>query len=482
MKIHKIFYALILIGFLSDTTGTLYNLTLAKSNANQASQEKYIKVPVKRKPTDKVWKLRDTRTIELLDGFRLGSKKIRYSIYGGRVDRKTEAKGYFYPKKIADRWWLVDPEGNLFINTGVCSIRKGKSPISQKPARQKFGTWEKWAEFTVSLLAGHGFNGIGGWSDTDILRATSQPLAYTLSWNFMGSFGKTKKLVWQEPGHLGYPNRCIPVFHPDFEKFCDEYAKQLLATKDDPLLIGHFSDNEMPVVSDMLDRSLQLDINNPDLRYGYEAAQQWLNDRKGKQASSKDITDTDRLAFVVYAFDRYYRITTNAICKYDSNHLCLGSRLHGRALRLPYILKVAGEYLDVIAINYYGAWEPDPQRMAMWSRESGKPFIITEFYAKGHDSGLANNSGAGWLVQTQKDRGRFYQNFTLGLLESKNCVGWHWFKYRDNNPEDLSTDPSNRDSNKGIIDYQYNPYISLLEDMKKLNNEVYALIDYFDSN
>ncbi|MHC4807741.1 MAG: hypothetical protein ACYTBX_15980, partial [Planctomycetota bacterium] len=109
------------------------------------------------------------------------------------------------------------------------------------------------------------------------------------------------------------------------------------------------------------------------------------------------------------------------------------------------------------------------------------PFIITEFYAKGHDSGMPNNTGAGWLVPTQKDRGRFYQHFTMGLLESKWCVGWHWFKYRDNNPEDLSTDPSNRDSNKGIVNYQHKPYVTLLEDMKKLNNEVYALIDYFDS-
>jgi hypothetical protein len=479
---HKIFYALILTGLLLDTTGILCNPTLAASKSVQALEQKFIKVPVKRKPTDKQWKLRDTRTIDLLDNFQSDSKKIPYSKYGGRADHRAEAKGYFYPRKIADRWWLVDPDGNLFINIGVCSVRKGRSQISQKPAIEKFGTWEKWAEFTASLLAKHGFNGIGGWSDAELLRTSSQPLVYTLSWNFMGSFGRARKLVWQEPGHLGYPNRCIPVFHPDFEKFCDEYAKQLLATKNDPWLIGHFSDNEIPVVSDMLDRSLQLDVNNPDLRYGYEAAQQWLNKRKGKQASFEDITDADRLAFLVHAFERYYRITTNAIRKYDSNHLCLGSRLHGRALRLPHIFKVAGKYLDVITVNYYGAWGPDPDRMAMWSRESGKPFMITEFYAKGHDSGLANNSGAGWLVPTQKDRGRFYQHFTLGLLESKNCIGWHWFKYRDNNPEDLSTDPSNRDSNKGIINYKYKPYVTLLEDMKKLNNEVYALIDYFDSN
>ena len=47
-----------------------------------------------------------------------------------------------------------------------------------------------------------------------------------------------------------------------------------------------------------------------------------------------------------------------------------------------------------------------------------KPFIVTEWYAKGMDSGMANTTGAGFVVKTQADRGRFYQNFTLGLLES----------------------------------------------------------------
>lgn len=447
----------------------------------QTNDQKYIKVPVKRKPTDKNWTLRDTRTIELLEDFQPGSKKGTIGRYGGRTDKKAEATGFFHPQKIAGRWWLIDPDGNLFINVGVCSVNIGKSEISKEPAVKMFGTPEKWASFSTELLAEHGFNGTGGWSDTDLLRTVSHRLAYTLSWNFMGSFGRARKLVWQEPGHLGYPNRCIPVFHPDFEKFCDEYAEQLSATKGDPWLLGHFSDNELPIVSDMLDRSLQLDAHNPDLRYGYEAAKKWLDGRKAKEADLKDITDADRQAFLAYAIEKYYKITTDAIRRYDPNHLCLGPRLHGRALRIPEVFRAAGKYLDVIAVNYYGAWGPDTERMAMWSRESGRPFMITEFYAKGHDSGLANNSGAGWLVQTQKDRARFYQHFTLGLLESKSCVGWHWFKYRDNNPQDLSTDPSNRDSNKGIIDYKYKPYVKLLEDMKKLNNDVYAFIDYFDS-
>jgi hypothetical protein len=83
-------------------------------------------------------------------------------------------------------------------------------------------------------------------------------------------------------------------------------------------------------------------------------------------------------------------------------------------------------------------------------------------------------------VRTQKDRGLFYQNFCLELLKSPNCVGWQWFKYQDNDPENLNTDPSNRDSNKGIVNPLYEPYDDLLAQMKILNQHAYHLIRYFD--
>ena len=112
---------------------------------------------------------------------------------------------------------------------------------------------------------------------------------------------------------------------------------------------------------------------------------------------------------------------------------------------------------------------------------SGKPVLITEWYVKGEDSGMPNTSGAGWIVKTQADRGKFYQNFALGLLESKSCVGFHWFKYRDNDPDDPNADPSNKDSNKGIQNGDYQLYTDLVEKMKEMNDEVYNLADYFDN-
>jgi len=75
---------------------------------------------------------------------------------------------------------------------------------------------------------------------------------------------------------------------------------------------------------------------------------------------------------------------------------------------------------------------------------------------------MPNRTGAGWLVHTQDDRGIFYENFVLTLLESKSCVGWQWFKYQDNDPDDPHAESSNKDSNKGIVDRYYKAYTSLL--------------------
>ena len=439
-----------------------------------------IKVEVKNKPTDENWKIFDTRTLGQLQGFEPDFPENKLDQYGGLVGIKYPATGFFYAKKIKGRWWLIDPEGHRFIHMGVCSVSTGSSEMSRQAALKRYKTEAQWARAANKLLDDYGFNGTGAWSDATELSKAEHPPVYTQTWNFMGAFGRAKKLVRQEPGHLGYPNQCIPVFHADFESFCDEYPREISQTKDDPYLLGHFSDIELPLVADLLDRSLKLDESNPDLQPGYEAARRWLEKQKGRPAGLRDITDADRAAFLEYASERYFRITTQAIRKYDSNHLCLGPRLYGASLRRPEVLRAAGKYLDVIAFNYYGAWTPDEKLMTLWARESGRPFVITEWYAKGMDSQLPNNTGAGWTVKTQQDRGYFYHNFTLGLLESKNCVGWHWFKYRDNNPLDLSTDPSNRDSNKGIMNWQFEPYLPLLKAMRQINVNVYRLIEYFD--
>jgi len=285
-------------------------------------------------------------------------------------------------------------------------------------------------------------------------------------------------MIVQLAGHLGYPGDCIPVFHPEFPAFCDTYAQALDATRDDPYLIGHFSDNELPTPVDLLDRSLALDLSNANTNPGCQAARSWLARRKG--AAAADITDDDREAFREFVYDRYFALTTAAIRKHDPNHLLLGSRFYGPTLTSPGVFAAAARHVDALSMNVYWQWTPEPNQLAMWSREAAKPFLVTEFYAKGDDAGMGNTSGAGWIVPTQSDRALFYQHFTLALLQSRQCIGWNWFKYIDNDPDDPTTDPSNRDSNKGIVNIHYAPYHDLLAGMRTLNRNLYALADYFD--
>jgi hypothetical protein len=210
---------------------------------------------------------------------------------------------------------------------------------------------------------------------------------------------------------------------------------------------------------------------------GRKAAEKWIAGHKVKR-SGKGYSSKDREAFLKNLSDTYFGIVARAIRKADPNHLYLGARFHGGDLRRRGVVEGSGPHVDIVSFNWYGTWTPDRKRMDNWLQWSGKPFIITEWYAKGMDSGMSNISGAGFTVKTQADRGRFYQNFTLALLKHPGCVGWHWFKYMDNDPTNKKTDPSNRDSNKGFVSYLYDPWTDLLEAMKQVNSQVHALRDH----
>jgi hypothetical protein len=445
--------------------------------AADGGEPDYVSVDVKRKPSDEKWTPRPTRTLEKVTGFRPQATTVKLGKYGGRTDRQVEASGFFRAAKVDDRWWLVDPEGYLWQTVGCCSVRTNPTADGQAALVERFGSPDAWPQATTDLLLAHGFNTLACWSHWGQFQETRPRLAYTTQSNFMSSYGKKRGGTYQQPGHTGYPNDCIFVFDPQFAEFCEGYAREMLAaTKDDPYLLGHFSDNEMPFRQDSLDRYLSLEESDP----GYQAARRWAQEHHS-EASNNQYPAEDREAFLEYLAETYFRIVGRAIKAADPNHMFLGCRFHGAVLRTPSVYKGCGKYVDVVSCNYYGAWTPDAERISNWVAWSGRPVMVTEWYAKGMDSGMPNNSGAGWTVKTQADRGRFYENFTLALLEHPGCVGWHWFKYMDNDPANTRVDPSNVDSNKGIVDSRYRPYPDLLERMGQINTQVYSLIDFFET-
>ena len=398
-------------------------------------------------------------------------------IYGGQgKPDPARATGFFHTALIDGRWWFIDPEGRLFIHQAVTTVRTISTNGAKNALKQRFGSQDEWAKQTSALLHENGFNGLGGWADDEALHPAANRLVYTRIWNFMSTYGKSRGGTHQKPGHTGYPGDCPFIFDPEFPAFCEEHARTLAATRDDPWLLGHFTDNELPWSLKMLEAYLKLPAGD----HGHIAAARWLEKRHGNGKSSTAITDDDRQDFIAYAAETYFSAVSKAIRKQDPNHLILGARFHSPTYKLTGLFKAAGRHVDVISMNYYHAWTPDPEQIKSWTTGSGKPILITEWYAKGADSGLANTSGAGWLVKTQQDRGLFYQNFTLGLLESRACVGWHWFRYSDNDPDEKGADPSNRDANKGMVSNRYIPYQPLVDSMKEINHRTFGLIRHFD--
>ena len=397
------------------------------------------------------WNKTPARTVAQVKGFSPRGP-VRLSQYGGWAERKVRPTGFFHARKIGGRWWLIDPEGCLFLSVGLCSVNTGT--LDQTAWKQRYGSPGKWGEDAAAMLKFYGFNSLGCWSDWQVIRPTKHKMPYFPRWNFMSTYKNRRDPKY---GPRGYPKQCMPVFDPDWPTFCDEHAKQLAATKDDPWLVGHFSDNELPFRPDLLEYYLKLPETDP----GHRVARAWWDARRGR--SKRRMTARDKAAFLELVVGRYYTTVARAIRKYDPNHLYVGSRVHGRTICEPVFR--GAKAVDVVSVNYYHRWSAEIGRVRNWAKWSTRPVLVSEWYAQSVASARTKASGAGFRVKTDRGRGLFYQNMALGLLESGVCVGWHWFKYGGDGDG----------YHKGVVSRTCQPHTELLDRMGELNRRVYPL-------
>lgn len=398
--------------------------------------------------------------------------------YGGWTGTNVgNSDGFFRVRKIDGRWWFVDPEGNLFLAKSVASFNPGRSGDEDRVRERLFGPRKEWAEREIAFVKSIGFNSLGAWASPEAMWLASNRIPYTMILSPMATYnhaldkaGKEQELFSRIDRKSGSSFGFPFVFDPGFEATAEKVLSRAAEHKDDPWLIGYFIDNEVQFRITMLEDCL---TKWPEGHLNRDSAKAWLDRRKGRRdCTAADIDEADKKAFAAYCIDLYFSKVSRILRKYDKNHLFLGSRFHTWAAEMenPECFKVAGKYLDVVSLNHY-RWDLDLKLAQMWERESGKPFMVTEFYAKGADSGLGNTSGAGFVVPTQEDRGLFYQHFAGRLLRSPACVGWTWFTYRDN--------PAN-DGNKGIVSWDFKRYEPLVRRMKEFNSCVFNLVKFLD--
>src|SRR5690606_26474447 len=96
--------------------------------------------------------------------------------YGGWKVSPGHSTGYFRTENRDGRWWLIDPEGYPFIHRGVAVFRPGRSPLQQSSLDIKYGSRGQWVVQEANLLRQYGMNGVGAWSDHQLIRDHQVPL------------------------------------------------------------------------------------------------------------------------------------------------------------------------------------------------------------------------------------------------------------------------------------------------------------------
>ena len=377
-----------------------------------------------------------------------GKMISEYDEYGGIVydGIKGEATGFFHTEKIDGRTYIIDPLGNPYFTFGVNTVVLGDSENHKTYSLAKFGTEQEYFDEITDSLQDMGLNTAFG-STTDLLLAVENGLAVVPWVNGVLSYMRKIGCSQVYEGMFPY-NNTVAVFDPDFERSIKASNAELLKTSgyiNNPRIFGYQSDNELPSGADMLERYLTLNPEqDPLVAFSYATAWTFLSKILDKPSPTLEdlISSPDRAAinseFLSFVYARNYGVVRDSIRAVDQNHMYLGSRVNGTCITDEGYHRVAGYYLDIITVNLYGGLNPVNTTISNIYRNSGKPYIVTEFFAKGMDTidangyPLANSTGAGIVVNTQEDRAAYYEHYVLNLLESKACVGWVWYRYRDN--------------------------------------------------
>jgi len=397
---------------------------------------------------------------------------------------------------------LVTPEGHAFFSTGVTSVGPSGTAIGdtgERPYRdnvlETHGSVEVWANVTRERLSSWGFNSLGAWSDWRTVTGTP----YTIKLSMSGS-------DWLQGNIPDY-------WSDDWEAHIAEQAAQLEATKDDPLLIGIFLDNEMRwgadhrIQSALFDNYLFMDRAQPGkqrlvevLRSRYGDDIEPFNEVWGTDLEFfddlLDVTDlpnaspgqhpereADASAFLLDLATRFFSETSAAIRAVDSNHLNLGVRFVSQ-LTPSEVVAAAGPWVDVLSVNFYqvepivfdsalllsGSVDPRPW-LAIYHDLSRRPVLIGEFGFRAADSGLPNT----WppiypTFDTQEDRADGLERYALNIFNRDYVVGYHWFTYSDQ-PAEGRFDGEN--NNFGLVNIEDNPYEVVTSRAQWLHERMY---------
>ncbi len=438
-------------------------------------------------------------------GQKLGLKKTGFF----HIDKIKDAKRGVLPV-------LVDPDGNLFFQLGLCSLGGAGDSYTLVSGRSNKFDWlpPNGGEFSSAFIdGGSSFS----FYATNWIRKFGQPwnsesfatqtinrvrqLGFNSSGAFSGWPNADKTLRFPHVGFLPFDGmEQIPDSSGIIDPFADGAAQKLdadfarLASDNaDPLVIGHFLGNEqgfenIPKVVPGLDEKSGAKRKLVSmLRAKYSDIAKWNAAWQPQTpARSFDELNSARLFVVTKAaaddvntfegvlLEAYYKMIAQSYRKYCPNHLLLGNRWLSSTANDDQVVRIAGKYLDVISANYYTYGLETDFLKRIYNLSGGRPILLSEWHYGATDQGL---SGGARQVKDQRERGLAYRNYVEQAASLGFVIGQEWFSYLDQPLTGRWFQGENGEKgNIGLVNVADRPYKDFLAEATRANFGVYDVL------
>ena len=415
-----------------------------------------------------------------------------YRPVGPETGVRGMATGFFHVEKIDGRDWIVDPVGRGVYLAGVdwcmpqgmfCEAL-GHAPYGMT-VKEKYASRDDWAAATAERLVSWGFNFLAVGTGPQMLHRS---LAHANGSDAL--YFSTHLCTGDDPDRWISPYRNAPgtafpnVFHPDFEKNCDELARKRCAPHvGDPWLVGYFLDNELRWwgLADTATGLFDLVRTLPPQHSARQALERFVAQVLQEAASAASCGGAGaeppsvvKRAFVALIAERYFATLCAAIRKADPDHLILGNRFANMDLA-PEILAACGRHCDVVSVNVY-PWAdldagvvlekrggiPLAEAFRAFHEKAGgeKPLLLTEWSFPALDSGLPCTYGAGQRFYTQAERAHASEMLLRTVMALPFFVGDDFFMWQDDPALGFNKD-FHENSNYGLVNVNDEPYADL---------------------
>jgi hypothetical protein len=308
-------------------------------------------------------------------------------------------KTFFTLRKRNGRWWLITPEGDSFFSVGLNHIDSASLRYIENRHiwhDQYANSMQRWLKQVRDDLKGWGFNTVG-WVQEVVTRE-------------LENHRHSRNYTYEEYQWLDMPYcHMLPFvdFHQwevetinadvkgkSFKEWCDYVARAHCGRfVDDPKLIGYFYCDCPTWVHIRKDNAWKGPLFDPK--------------RLKSEAGRKELFELAQT---------YYRVTFEAVRRYDKNHLIFADRYEAKAPLPDEVVQAALPYVDVLSFQCFGDADVVQQKLGYRAKSYDKPIL------------LADN--ANWRKGHSPQQGRYQNPVVYGqvmkvLRNIPNCIGYH---------------------------------------------------------